>query len=107
MHNNRIEQLLSFLEEEPSDAFLLYTLALEYENIGDIQAENYYDAVLEKHPEYLATYYRAAAYFQVKQPLKAEMLYKIGIKLALTQGKTKTYQELKNALAVWKDDLEE
>lgn len=54
----RIEQLKSFLTEEPGSSFLRYALAMEY--LGEArrsEAKTLLEDVLRDDPDYLATYY--------------------------------------------------
>jgi Tfp pilus assembly protein PilF len=95
---DRISQLLKFSEEDPSDPFNYYALALEYQNQDNPLATKYYDILLSKHPDYLPTYYHAAAYFAAMDlPRKAGQIYQKGIKLATLQGNKHAKKELENA----------
>ncbi len=94
----RINQLLKFSKQDPSDPFNYYALALEYQNQDNPLASKYYDKLLSDHPEYLATYYHAAGYFaSVGQVSKAGQIYQKGIKLATLQGNKHAKKELENA----------
>ncbi len=95
----RIEQLLAMLETEPNDTFLLYALALEYQNKGEVVlAEKYFDMLLINYPQYLATYYPAAAFYAEKQEVqKAKKIYEKGIEVALFQNNIKALAELRSA----------
>ncbi|HVD97066.1 MAG TPA: hypothetical protein VNB90_02605 [Cytophagaceae bacterium] len=104
MHNPKINQLLEFLKEDPNDPFTLYALALEYEKQDQEQTRKYYDLLLKEHPDYLATYYHAAKFYEKQDRTKAEEIYRAGMTLALSQRKTKPYQELQNALNLLLED---
>jgi len=104
MQQGKIEQLLEFLKEDPNDSFLLYTLALEYVKIEDIKAGFYFDELLNKHPEYLATYYHAGNYFEISNKDKAIKIYQKGMEVASKQGKTKALNEIRAALNMLIDD---
>ncbi|HSZ25400.1 MAG TPA: hypothetical protein VK766_06780 [Cytophagaceae bacterium] len=98
MHNTKIEQLLEFLKEDPSDRFTLYALALEYEKTNPEKAHFYFELLLQEHPEYLATYYHAGKFYEKSDKEASRSIYKKGMALALTLRNTKTYNELQNAL---------
>jgi tetratricopeptide (TPR) repeat protein len=104
MHNSKIEQLLEFLKEEPNDSFTLYALALEYEKSDTAKALAYYDLLLKEHPEYLATYYHAGKLVEKSDKETSKKIYTNGMALATKQGKTKTYNELQNALNLLLDE---
>ncbi|WP_028666655.1 hypothetical protein [Runella zeae] len=105
MNNNRLTLLLQFFEEDPSDPFNIYALAMEYQNSDAHQAEVYFRMLLEKHPDYLPTYYHAAALFAEMEFFEeAEKLYLQGMQVALNQQNTKTYQELQRAYRAFQDE---
>jgi tetratricopeptide (TPR) repeat protein len=97
---NRIEQLKIFLEESPNDAFLNYALATEYIGLGDdVQAEIVFRQLLEKSPDYVATYYHLGKLLERKQ-LKSEAMdiYRAGIEKARAVGEQHSLSELQSAL---------
>lgn len=104
MHNPKIDQLLEFLKEEPNDSFTLYALALEYEKSDLENCKAYFDLLLDKHPDYLATYYHAGKFYEPTDSEKAKKIYKTGMIVALKQGKIKTFNELQNALNMLIDE---
>lgn len=93
----RIELLKSWIEAEPTEPFNYYGLALEYQKINDIQAEKLFEKLLSKFPEYLATYYTAAKYFEDRDADLSKSIYEKGMALALAQNNLKTLNELKSA----------
>jgi hypothetical protein len=108
MNNNRLELLLQFYTEDPADPFNGYALAMEYQHKDTAKAKYYLDELLEKHPEYLPTYYHAAAlYAAMENHGRAEELYQKGMQLALQQQNTKTYQELQRAHRQFLDEQED
>lgn len=107
MTNNRLALLRQFYEEDPNDPFNAYALAIENINQQPQTAKAYFDELLAKHPDYLPTYYHAAAlYGELEQVQRAEELYKKGMELALNQQQTKTFQELQRALKAMEDESE-
>ena len=99
MSLTRLQSLISFLEETPNDPFIKYGIALEYEKIGQPEAEHYYKELLTQHPDYLATYYSAGKYYENKEDYDtAEALFEKGIELAKKLGDSKAAGELQTAL---------
>jgi tetratricopeptide (TPR) repeat protein len=96
---SRLEQLLQFHQEDPSDPFILYGLALEYLKSDESKGEEYFDKLLRSFPEYLPTYYHAA---KLKATVgkwdEAITTYEKGIQLAIAQKDKATQRELKSAL---------
>ncbi|QOI98009.1 MAG: tetratricopeptide repeat protein [Flammeovirgaceae bacterium] len=96
---DRIKQLLHFVEEDPNDAFSKYALALEYRKTEPQKAEELFNKLITANPDYLPAYYMAAV-------LKSELgktdaavdLLKQGIILATRLRETATLRELKEAL---------
>ncbi|GAB3780920.1 hypothetical protein GCM10028818_34010 [Spirosoma horti] len=105
MNNERIQQLIRFVEEEPNDPFNIYALAMEYMSSQPAQARLYFDQLLTNHPGYLPTYYHAAAlYAELDERERAAELYEKGILLAKAQQNQKTLQELERAQQAFDDD---
>jgi Tfp pilus assembly protein PilF len=80
--NQRIEQLLQFLENEPTDLFLNYALALEY--AADInntqQALLQFEKVLELDMDYIPAFYQLGKLHEaLKDNDKALEYYRKGI----------------------------
>lgn len=108
MNNQRIQQLIRFVQEEPGEPFNVYALAMEYLDGQPEQARAYFDQLLTDHPDYLPTYYHAAALFAgTDQRDRAAELYERGIALARTQNNQKTLQELQRAQRAFEDDEDE
>jgi tetratricopeptide (TPR) repeat protein len=98
MNNDRIQQLIRFVQEEPGDPFNVYALAMEYINGQPEQAMPYFEQLLAEHPDYLPTYYHAAAlYAELDERDRAADLYDKGINLARAQNNAKTLLELERA----------
>ncbi len=105
MNNNRLAFLHQFFEEDPNDPFNIYALAMEYQYSDVVQAASFFTLLIENHPDYLPTYYHAAALFaEMEQLDRAEQLYQKGMELALIQQNTKTYQELQRAYRGFQDE---
>lgn len=98
MSDLRIAQLQQMLQETPSDPFLRYALALEYRKQDKQQAIQYFQQLLQQHPEYLATYYHAAdLYTELGDTVTAKQVYETGIALARQQNEAHALRELQNA----------
>ncbi|MBD2753612.1 tetratricopeptide repeat protein [Spirosoma validum] len=108
MNNERIQQLIRFVQEEPNEPFNVYALAMEFLNEQPEQARVYFDQLLTVHPDYLPTYYHAAAlYADIEERGKAAELYEKGIALARLQNNQKTLLELQRAQQAFEDDEDE
>ncbi|WP_128546755.1 tetratricopeptide repeat protein [Larkinella soli] len=105
MNDNRIQQLLSFIQEQPDEPFNVYALAMEYLEEQPGQALHYLEMLLEQHPHYLPTYYQAATFYAAQgDRSKADMLFQRGLELARDQGNDKTFQELNRAYRAFQDE---
>jgi tetratricopeptide (TPR) repeat protein len=107
--NNRLEEIIRMVKEDPNDPFLLYALALEYHKIeNDKKTEEIYNQLLKKFPEYLPTYYQAAHFFWRKgQVEKARSVFLRGIELAKQIPDNKTLIELSNSYQNFLIEMEE
>lgn len=105
---SRIDAIQEMLKDDPSDAFLLYALALEYEKAA--QHQKAIEQLLDLHqqqPAYLPVYYKLGKLYEQEQLTdKAIRFYRDGIQLARQQGDQKTLNELKEALLQWEDEDE-
>jgi Tfp pilus assembly protein PilF len=107
MNHERIQQLLQFVQEEPSEPFNVYALAQEYLATNPGQAQHYFEKLLTEHPMYLPTYYHAAQlYADLGHRDRAAELYDFGLQLARQQGNEKTFEELKRAYRAFQDEEE-
>jgi Tfp pilus assembly protein PilF len=107
MNNERIQQLLQFIQNEPDEPFNVYALAMEYLSTNPAQAQHYFEKLLNEHPQYLPTYYHAAQlYANIGDRTKASMYYDFGMQLARQQNNQKTFDELQRAYRTFQDDEE-
>ncbi|NIJ53920.1 tetratricopeptide repeat protein [Dyadobacter arcticus] len=108
MDSSFLSTLVTFYEEDPDDPFNIYALAIAYAKINQGKAADFFDILLNKHPDYLATYYHAGAFFAEQEKIeKAERIYQRGIELARLQGNVKTQQELMRAYNAFLDELDD
>ena len=95
----RLQQLLSFYEADPHDAFTIYALATEYREKQPQQAWEYYQKLLTEHPDYVGTYYHAGKLLeQFGKPDEAEKVYREGLKVSRKAGQLHAASELQQAL---------
>ena len=97
--NTRIDQLKEFLKEDPSDTFLIYALALEYNKAEtpDLAIQTFLE-LMNKNPEYIATYYQLGKLYEsTNETTKASEIYLKGMELTKKDVNKKTFLELKEA----------
>ena len=105
MQNQRLILLQKYFEQEPSDPFNIYGLALEYRNFDQKKAAEYFDLLLNNHKSYLPTYYHAAQLFvELGLNQKADSIYQDGIALAKKQADALALRELQNAYSNFQFD---
>lgn len=102
--NERIQYLEQLLQNDPHDSFLNYALALEYNNMGNVDdAVELLESIRFDDPGYTPTYYQLGAiYLEQGENEKARDVIEAG--MALTKSKDeKTHGELRSLL----DELDE
>ena len=101
----RLEQLKQMLTQEPNDEFLQYAIAIEYFSVNNFEeALSRFKIILDTMPDYLAAYYQIGkCYEELKQLDNAKNIYTQGIEIAQKQNKTKTLNELREALFLLED----
>ena len=96
--SDRIQILKQYLAEDPADPFNQYALALEYLKADVNEARRLFQSLIEKHPNYLPTYYPYALLLvESKEPDMAEEIFEKGMSVAKSAGDMKTYRELQSA----------
>ena len=100
MSLKRIEILLQYIDEDSTDTFSYYALALEYQAWGDIDKAI---AQLQKLkiyvPNYLPTYYTLGKLLEQNNDIDNAIInYKLGVLLAHQLKEKKTLTELNEAL---------
>jgi len=97
--NNRINYLKAEFEQNPTDPFNPYALAIEYLATQPDEALALLIWLESNIANYLPTYYQLAGLWQEFGQLeKAEACYIKGIELAVLQQNPKTKDELEKAL---------
>jgi len=98
MNLSRLEQLLQFHKEDPNDPFNLYALGTEYKSDDPKTALDYFEKLVQFHPDYLAVYYHLAQlYIDFGYYEKAKATYETGIEKASKTQAHLLLRELKNA----------
>lgn len=100
MQTTRLNKLLEFLEADPSDPFILYALATEYNSSNELEkAFYYYNMLIERNPDYVGTYYHLGKLHEKTQNAeKAIEVYRMGLKAARAGNDNHAYSELQAAL---------
>ena len=94
----RLEQLIKFYQEDPTDAFNVYGLALEYHKIDTQKSEELFSLLLNNFPDYLPAYYQAAKLKEeLRKQAEALSIYNKGMELAKKLQDQKALQELHSA----------
>lgn len=65
MNGNRLQKLLEFYNNEPSDPFLKYAIATEYLAATDYNsALRYFEDLVTNHSDYVGTYYHLGKLYE-------------------------------------------
>lgn len=98
MNPDRLKLLLDYYHDEPDDPFNIYALANEYRNFDPEESLKYFEILVEKHPDYIPTYYHLASlYIDLGLDEKARVTFENGIKRAAEQSEPLLLRELKSA----------
>ena len=96
---SRLQQLLTFLAEEPGDPFNIYAVALEYLKTDPSKAMEFFQLLLKDHPDYVPVYYHAGKLLQDLNDIPGAIrLFEEGIRRSAEQQDYKALRELRNAL---------
>jgi tetratricopeptide (TPR) repeat protein len=92
----RLQQLLQFLEANPTDPFLLFALAKEHEKLGNTEtALDFYQKIVNGTPDYVGVYYHLGKLQEKnKAQEKAVETYKTGMAIAKKIGDQHALSEL-------------
>ena len=102
---NRIEAIKEMLKNDPSDSFLIYALALEYEKTNQLnKAVLILEELKSTQPNYLPTYYKLGKLYELLlNNVAAVAVYKLGLVVAKAQSEMKTLGELNEAIVNLED----
>lgn len=99
MNSKRIEMLQKFIEDDPTDPFNRYALALEFIEHEPSKAKDLLLKLIEESPTYLPSYYQAATLLiELRQSEAAIPIINQGIAEAKKQNESKTANELGSLL---------
>ena len=97
-NKERIKQLEKFRKEDPDDPFNIYALALEYLHLDKAKSLELFEELLKNHPNYIGTYYHAAALFaEFGVNDRANSTYQKGIEMAKKMKEGHALRELQSA----------
>ena len=98
--SKRLPYLLQLLESSPSDSFVLFAVAKEYENADDLaKALEYYEKLRNTDPAYVGLYYHLGKLHEQQQAFEnAVAAYKQGIEVARKASDFHALSELQGAL---------
>lgn len=98
---DRIAMLNGILEQNPSDAFARYGLAMEFSNNGNVEAAlAEFQKLLTAHPDYTAGYFMAAqALAKANRVAEARKMLEDGIASANRTGNSHALSEMQAMLA--------
>ncbi|MFC4210822.1 tetratricopeptide repeat protein [Pedobacter lithocola] len=99
MSTTRLSKLLEFFENDPTDPFIVYALATEYNNLNDKEnAYSFYLQLTDKHPDYVGTYYHLGKLYEKdNQKDKAIEIYQTGMIIAKNKRDMHAFSELQGA----------
>jgi Tfp pilus assembly protein PilF len=97
---DRVEQLRTFIQDNPNDSFLQHALALEYVKLGDdATARQLFEELLAADAGYVGSYYHLGKlYERTGDEQKAIAWYEKGMQVAKEKGEQHAYGELRGAL---------
>src|SRR5262245_30227778 len=100
MDSTRLEKLKKSFEANSNDAFTRYLLALECVKLKlHEEAIHHFQALVNEHPQYVATYYQYAQLLEnLNRRTAAVAVYQAGLKVARTAGDAHTASEIQAAL---------
>ena len=92
--------LKSMVEQNPSDSFLRYGLAMEYRNRGELElAISEFRALMAAAPDYVPAYFHAGQTLERTGEVdEARQVYEKGIAAATRKGDAHAKSELEGAL---------
>jgi len=95
----RLLQLQELLKESPSDSFLLFAIAKEYEGLDKLESALSNYLLLKKHdPKYTGLYYHLGKLHELlDEEEQAMVIYQEGIDHCIAVGDQHALNELKGA----------
>lgn len=106
MNPDRLKLLLEYYDDDPNDPFNIYALATEFRDHDPEESLKYFEILIEKHPEYVPTYYHLAnLYVELEMDEKAKATFENGIEKANTQNEALLLRELRSSYDEFMMDL--
>jgi Tfp pilus assembly protein PilF len=103
----RLEALLKFLEDDPSDSFTRYAVGLEYIKEGNIgEGERCLLETIERDPAYIPAYHQLGQFYaRQARDDDAVAMYIKGIKAAAAYGDSHALHEMQQELQELQDGI--
>lgn len=100
MASNRLEILKSMVEQNPTDSFARYGLAIEYRNSGDlVSAMAEFRALMAHNPDYSPAYFHGGQTLERLGKLEeAREIYLQGVAVTTRTGDQHAKSEMQGAL---------
>ena len=97
---SRREQILAMLQEDPTDSFLLYGLAMSYVSEGDdAGAVQRFTELLRIKADYIPGFHQGGlALMRLGRAAEARKLLETGVRIALAQGNHHAAEEMQGVL---------
>jgi Tfp pilus assembly protein PilF len=108
-HKSKISQLAKNVQQDPSDTFSKFALALELLKEDQVEkAQLLFEAILKQDPDYLGVYYHLGKLYQRREMYSlAEEMFTKGIQIATKKNESRTKSELSEALLQLQFEIEE
>jgi Flp pilus assembly protein TadD len=100
MPSTRLDVLKSIVEQNPTDCFARYGLAMEYRNTGDLDAAmDEFRALMGTHPDYAPAYFHGGQTLErMGRVAEAREVYRRGIEVTARGGDPHARSEMQGAL---------
>lgn len=104
MREQRIAKLKQLLQNDPTDSFTRYALALEYAGMGETaDAVSMLEELLKRDPTYVPAYQQLGYFYErLGRRDDSIAIFKRGLEVAIQQGDLHARGEMQDAL----DELE-
>lgn len=106
---SKISQLAKNIQQDPSDTFSKFALALELLKDDQVEkAQLLFEAIIKQDPDYLGVYYHLGKLYQRREMYSlAEEMFSKGIIVAENKNESRTKSELSEALIQLEIEIEE
>ena len=100
MPSTRLDVLKSMVEQNPTDRFARYGLAMEYRNAGDLEAAmGEFGALMAAHPDYGPAYFHGGQTLErMGRVEEAREVYRRGVEATARGGDPHAKSEMQGAL---------